>query len=53
MYYEKNNNDDQCEHEMCSCTVDDDSSYCSDSCERAADQDSTEDKCKCGHSSCS
>ena len=46
--------DNKCGHEMCVCAVTgDDTEYCSDHCEDAADQDLTEINCDCGHPGCS
>lgn len=48
-----NDENNVCAHEMCNCVVDEDTDYCSQSCEDADDQDITEIKCGCSHSACS
>ncbi len=46
------NENNKCSHEMCHCQVGEDTTYCSDHCKDAVDQDLTEIKCDCGHPSC-
>ena len=45
--------DNKCGHDACVCRVDEDHEFCSEHCEDASNQDSTEIKCDCGHSGCS
>jgi hypothetical protein len=40
----------KCEHPACSCMVPEGTTYCSQSCEDAADM--TEISCNCGHPGC-
>ena len=42
----------RCEHNLCNCAIDDDAEYCSPQCESAGEQELTEMKCDCGHSTC-
>ncbi len=44
--------DNKCEHKLCTCPADGDSSYCSDHCKEAVDQDLDEIACDCGHGNC-
>ena len=44
--------DNQCDHEACSCTAADNSSYCSPYCESADEGDTTVIQCECGHPGC-
>jgi hypothetical protein len=47
---ERNNN--QCDHELCTCTVAEDTDYCSAQCEAAGASDTTTIACECGHAGC-
>ena len=45
--------ENRCGHEMCNCPVTDDSEYCSEQCETAAEADITGIQCECDHPGCS
>ncbi len=42
----------KCGHEICSCTVGENETYCSEGCEAAGKTDMTEIACDCGHRGC-
>jgi hypothetical protein len=44
--------DNKCAHTACNCPVDDDTEYCGEHCEDAAEQDIIEISCDCGHDGC-
>jgi hypothetical protein len=44
--------DNQCEHALCSCTVAEDTDYCSAQCSAAGDSDTLTIACECGHAGC-
>lgn len=46
------NMEEKCAHEMCNCPRANDSDYCSQQCEDAADTDITGIMCECGHAGC-
>lgn len=42
----------KCAHDACSCSVDEDTKYCSEHCHDAADRDIVEIRCDCAHPGC-
>lgn len=42
----------KCEHRLCTCTVDEDTDYCSPQCESAEEQGLEVIGCECDHAGC-